>query len=159
MSWVPWELSSLAKFPPPWHFSVFPCPTIVPTLVSSSPNCHHLVGGAAFASFLLPIIIPYLSSLKCLHRHPHHCHWQQHYCCSHPWLILVLLIIVVIIMFVVVVIISIIVAFFMVNMAIFVVFVRAPLGARAYPWILSKYFLSVRASVRPSVRLSPYRLA
>ncbi len=27
----------------------------------------------------------------------------------------------------------------------------APLGARAYPWILSKYFLFVRASVRPSV--------
>ena len=39
----------------------------------------------------------------------------------------------------------------------------APLGARAYPWILSKYFLSVRLSVRASVhacmRLSPYRLA
>ncbi len=29
--------------------------------------------------------------------------------------------------------------------------IRAPLGARAYPWILSKYFLTVRASVRPSV--------
>ncbi len=41
--------------------------------------------------------------------------------------------------------------------------IHAPLGARAYPIILSKYFLSVRPSVRPSVRacvrLSPYRLA
>ncbi len=27
----------------------------------------------------------------------------------------------------------------------------APLGARAYPWILSKYFLCVRACVRPCV--------
>ncbi len=27
--------------------------------------------------------------------------------------------------------------------------IRAPLGARAYPWILSKYFLCVRACVRP----------
>ncbi len=39
--------------------------------------------------------------------------------------------------------------------------IRAPQGARAYPWILSKYFPSVRASVRlcvrPSVRPSPYR--
>ncbi len=32
--------------------------------------------------------------------------------------------------------------------------IRAPHGARAYPWILSKYFPSVRASVRPSVRVS-----
>jgi hypothetical protein len=30
--------------------------------------------------------------------------------------------------------------------------IRAPHGARAYPWILSKYFLCVRASVRPCVR-------
>ena len=29
--------------------------------------------------------------------------------------------------------------------------IRAPLGARAYPWILSKYFLCVRACVRPCV--------
>ncbi len=27
--------------------------------------------------------------------------------------------------------------------------IRAPLGARAYPWIMSKYFLCVRACVRP----------
>ncbi len=32
--------------------------------------------------------------------------------------------------------------------------IRAPLGARAYPWILSKYFPSVRPSVRPSVHPS-----
>jgi len=31
--------------------------------------------------------------------------------------------------------------------------IRAPQGARAYPWILSKYF----PCVRPCVRLSPYR--
>jgi hypothetical protein len=30
--------------------------------------------------------------------------------------------------------------------------IRAPLGARAYPWILSKYCPSVRASVRASMR-------
>jgi hypothetical protein len=30
----------------------------------------------------------------------------------------------------------------------------APLGARAYPWILSKYFLTVRPCVRPSIRPS-----
>ncbi len=27
--------------------------------------------------------------------------------------------------------------------------IRAPLGAKAYPWILSKYFLCIRACVRP----------
>ncbi len=32
------------------------------------------------------------------------------------------------------------------------VVIRASLGARAYPWILSKYFLSVRPSVRVSIR-------
>ncbi len=32
--------------------------------------------------------------------------------------------------------------------------IRAPLGARAYPWILSKYFLCVRPSVRVSVHVS-----
>jgi hypothetical protein len=32
-------------------------------------------------------------------------------------------------------------------------FLRAPLGARAYPWILSKYFQPVRPCKRPS----PYR--
>ncbi len=37
------------------------------------------------------------------------------------------------------------------------VIIRAPLGARAYPWILSKYFPSVRPCVRASVRPSPYR--
>ncbi len=37
--------------------------------------------------------------------------------------------------------------------------IRAPLGARAYPWILSKYCPCVRLSVHPSVCLSPYRLA
>ncbi len=35
--------------------------------------------------------------------------------------------------------------------------IHAPLGARAYPWILSKYFLSVHASIHPSIRVSPYR--
>ena len=32
--------------------------------------------------------------------------------------------------------------------------IHAPLGARAYPWILSEYFLSVRPSVHPCVRPS-----
>ncbi len=37
--------------------------------------------------------------------------------------------------------------------------IRAPLGVRAYPWILSKYFPSVRVSVCVCVCPSPYRLA
>jgi hypothetical protein len=34
---------------------------------------------------------------------------------------------------------------------------RAPLGARAYPWILSKYFVCVHPSVRASIRPPRYR--
>ena len=49
----------------------------------------------------------------------------------------------------------------LITTVITLTFIRAPHGARAYPWILSKYFPSVspcvRASVRPSVRPSPYR--